>query len=73
MYWNLKMWLEQSADTIGLIETWDVLKSNKFSVFIQWFARLIETWDVLKYRNRRAAASRNARLIETWDVLKLAF
>ena len=33
---------------VGLIETWDVLKSGKNACVTIMSTRLIETWDVLK-------------------------
>ena len=47
MYWNGGT----SADgwsTVGLIETWDVLKCTYMTAGIAAAVGLIETWDVLK-------------------------
>ena len=55
---------------IGLIETWDVLKSELLWRGRTHWTSLIETWDVLKLRNFERLYTETASLIETWDVLK---
>ena len=47
MYWNRET-SPTRAVPIGLIETWDVLKSMRLKVHVIRRIWLIETWDVLK-------------------------
>ncbi len=47
MYWNDGR-IERHGIILGLIETWDVLKSIQVTGFANSAAGLIETWDVLK-------------------------
>ena len=43
-----------SFSSIGLIETWDVLKSTACDLELDGYKGLIETWDVLKYTEHYA-------------------
>ena len=69
MYWNYNYMIVKLSDRLGLIETWDVLKFDKYFLQNAKDDRLIETWDVLKYEIARFPDSatlinRNMRCIE---------
>ena len=57
--------------SVGLIETWDVLKLGHALPNKDGTTWLIETWDVLKCDIVAALMIPVSWLIETWDVLKL--
>ena len=68
MYWNALCIRTCNLD-IGLIETWDVLKSTivgKIQV-VEQFNRNMGCIEMMNYRAKQPQA---ASLIETWDVLK---
>ena len=56
--------------SVGLIETWDVLKYKPLFCVSPVPFRLIETWDVLKWWYQLQSDDIERWLIETWDVLK---
>ena len=68
MYWN-GVYHSRTAENLGLIETWDVLKFESFCS-VPTNSAINRNLRCIEILEAGQGIQDGARLIETWDVLK---